>query len=623
MRWRTVVLGLALCASACALEPSAPGFEDGGSSSTSDAPVGVSDAAPAPCAFDVDGDGTIDRRCGGQDCDDRSSDIHPGSAERCGNGRDDDCDDLVDEEGCTPPDRPSCGRPLVARESGSYRLTPSPGAGALDCSSAFTAALQLEITEPRSVRVDAASLGGADLSVALRASCEGPPSSCFESSDLSGGVPLARGSVPRLSPGTYFLTASATTEDDVIVSLTLEAPAASGGTSCADPVVLSGSTAVLASLSGRTNFAMVMCASGEADVDMVFRVDLSATSDVEARVVSAGEDSNQLALELRSDCTASSSAISCGSARLGGAPSRLRARALAPGSYYLVVSGPATATFDFDLTIQPPTTAPPADRCENRGTLESGTAVRGSLVGTTREFLETCSAETRFDAVHEFGSTSRVEHVLELDVDVGWALLDVLARCAADGESLVACGGALVQFFDHERRRIVYRLTRTLDPGRRFAVVSALYPSDYTLTWHTQEPVTALALAGAESCGDAGIIPPTGGRYRVQLERDDHTFEPAPSLGCAPPPTAGPDRVLQLQLTERSRVTALLETTSETTERFEVGLFQGTCEAASRMPCLVGSRSWRRVLEPGTYFLVLEADAPAEFLLTVEIEEVS
>lgn len=67
--------------------------------------IEVSPAEPVP--VDSDGDGHASRATGGDDCDDGDRDVHPGAAERCGDGRDSNCD------GADPPCPPveDLGRP--------------------------------------------------------------------------------------------------------------------------------------------------------------------------------------------------------------------------------------------------------------------------------------------------------------------------------------------------------------------------------------------------------------------------------------------------------------------------------------------------------------------------------
>lgn len=69
-----------------------------------DGAVDEEDSECDPDCVDADGDGYCSVESGGTDCDDRRAGVHPGATEVCDNGRDDDCDGLVDECGCTDAD---------------------------------------------------------------------------------------------------------------------------------------------------------------------------------------------------------------------------------------------------------------------------------------------------------------------------------------------------------------------------------------------------------------------------------------------------------------------------------------------------------------------------------------
>ncbi len=56
---------------------------------------GLADCADPDCTGDADGDGYIAAPCG-TDCDDTDPAVHPGAAEVCGNGKDDECDGAAD-----------------------------------------------------------------------------------------------------------------------------------------------------------------------------------------------------------------------------------------------------------------------------------------------------------------------------------------------------------------------------------------------------------------------------------------------------------------------------------------------------------------------------------------------
>ncbi len=80
-----------------------------------------------PGCPDADGDGYQDEACGGTDCNDAEPAIHPGAAETCDNGIDDDCDGLADgaDPDCAaPPWAAAVPARTVAGSSGSG---PEPG----------------------------------------------------------------------------------------------------------------------------------------------------------------------------------------------------------------------------------------------------------------------------------------------------------------------------------------------------------------------------------------------------------------------------------------------------------------------------------------------------------------
>ena len=78
----------------CAYEANAGPCDDGDPCTMNDTCTSYWRCVGDP--LDEDGDAYISDACGGEDCDDADPEVHPGAAEACANGIDDDCDGQVD-----------------------------------------------------------------------------------------------------------------------------------------------------------------------------------------------------------------------------------------------------------------------------------------------------------------------------------------------------------------------------------------------------------------------------------------------------------------------------------------------------------------------------------------------
>lgn len=72
---------------------------------------------------DADGDGDPPIQCNGTDCNDFDPLVSGKASEICGNGVDDDCDGVVDEDDCVMPSNDRCGDALEIGAPGSYTVS--------------------------------------------------------------------------------------------------------------------------------------------------------------------------------------------------------------------------------------------------------------------------------------------------------------------------------------------------------------------------------------------------------------------------------------------------------------------------------------------------------------------
>ncbi|MCC6747899.1 MAG: SUMF1/EgtB/PvdO family nonheme iron enzyme [Deltaproteobacteria bacterium] len=127
----SITFSLGLCAAVGALWAFAPTPRAGEKPGAARArAASAAPGAAASCASDQDGDGYGPGCAKGPDCNDRDAAVHPGRPEQC-NGRDDNCDTLVDE-GLASCAAPTIDRRSVSVPAGAFLMGSPAGVGAPD-----------------------------------------------------------------------------------------------------------------------------------------------------------------------------------------------------------------------------------------------------------------------------------------------------------------------------------------------------------------------------------------------------------------------------------------------------------------------------------------------------------
>ncbi|HEV8244587.1 MAG TPA: putative metal-binding motif-containing protein [Polyangiaceae bacterium] len=497
---------------------------------------------------DADGDGDPVWNCSGGDCDDTDPSISSSAPERCGNGKDDDCDGEIDETDCVRPAYDVCLDALVVTASGSY---PLPLAGSawdypLGCQNSdevwHDVVLAVVVPDGDPLDVDiTATAAGSDLSLGSADQCGSAASEneCSPGYEAPDGSSVARLRLYGLAPGPHTVYVAATAEVDVAANVRFEpasSPAANETCGTAEPLEPDQHHAL--SLVGLSEDLSTACAAKVGE--LVYDFELSEPADVTLRAVSL-DDFGIPVLSLRSSaCTGKAAELTCRHA----SPSELYARALPAGKYYVAVS--ADAPIDLDLVLEQgaPSDALPGEGCSNADALGQGTtnvdftgrvdAVQsGCLVGAT-------------DASYELslGERSDVLLVARLsDADVGSVLLSQPA-CASVSDQL-ACAAS-----DETPLRVA---AQGLESGSYRVVVESAGSKPIALDAFSRPATAATYVAFADDCASPLQIPASGGLFAGNSSGQFADFEAGCDVGGGPPGGA-PDQLLRLDLTSKRRV---------------------------------------------------------------------
>lgn len=546
------------------------------------------------CVFeprDLDGDGYRDARCGGEDCDDdprTGRTINPGAEEVCENGRDDDCDgarDFYDAE-CNPTND-DCATARVLPGPGTFNaatrgLTSRTTLGCASASTAADAFFRFTLAEPRDVWITAT--GTTTLNVALRAGANcasGPEVACVVGSPAT----VLRRSLPAGEHVIVVETASATVFD---LTLRFEPPTTVPPVDRCDGATVDISAGgVFSGLFAETSDDYVLSCSSTPRGDAAYRLVLDAPKDVVLEATTSGGGSPATNLALVRACGDRESTLRC---QAGGRPARLVQRALPAGVYYVLVeSSSATAsTWSLTVSVTDPAPRPPGDACGTAIDITDGPGT-ASLGTAERDVTTTCGGTSTFlrDLVFTFTLPSTRDVTLTTN-GAGFHAAALATECGVLASELRCRQTSSPQV----------QSWRSLPAGTYYAIVdTTLSTGDVTASITTSAPTP---IPPNDRCEGAIALAGSIARRDTLLGFEDDVS------GCS---GSNPDAFYEITLATRREILVSVRPADDRTHSHTLSLREG-CAAATNLVCDTGNPAViNRVLDPGTYVLVVEAGA--------------
>ncbi|MFI5307910.1 MAG: hypothetical protein ACHQ53_11180 [Polyangiales bacterium] len=561
---------------------------------------------------DFDGDGEADWHCpGGTDCDDFDPNRGSLRPEICGNGIDDDCDDLTDEADCSSAAHDRCDDALDVSAGGKFAVNIAGAVAdyAISCGDAGApdVAFSFTLTESRDVELIASGVlsDGSDetAAVALRDRCEdvGTERKC------SRGFP-AQLRMRALAPGTYFAIVSSQQSMQVVLQVSFMPPSAPPtNTTCDAPLDISAGGRFEGNFVDAGDDEQLACGfAGAEDLAYVFTTDAPHDVELSATSLSGG----RMSFAVRSVCHDDMTTLRC----VSDDPARARLYQLPAGTYYVVLEGPPSREVDFSLEVAfvDPSAPPPGDGCSNPLELPLGMSVPGTLAN--RQDLLAVSCGCGKGQAQSPGGCNQfladvVYHVIAdrptdfgVRVDGGSALMvyDFRSTCDAQDTQLACGDGAMVN------GRI-----RNLAPGDYYLVLEspspANDPASFTVEVDRLPRTVPVAVQGNETCATAYDVPSDGGLFSGDTLGMLDDYQASCGSGAH-----SPDAVYHLTLNSRSRVTASLEASFDTVLYRFTGTSADACQSKMEAACNDDgaqgntNSSLSETLQAGSYYYVVD-----------------
>lgn len=569
---------------------------------------------------DADGDGDPDIHCGGGDCDDNDPTVSSLHDEICANGKDDNCNGIIDEDDCVLPAHDNCDGPLLLEGPGSYLLS-TTGAShdySLSCTPSLpgvrdiVASFDIPEGPPRDVDIVARAPAG-EIAIGVTEVCGRADAEIGCAGAAKGAdAALARMRLRELGPGNYPLYLFADRSVEITLDLSfLDASPKPENETCGRARPLAPSTQERVQIFDITRDLGSACDSEEGD--LVYSFTLEEPSDVYIRASSIDGLGKPIVSLRDENCALPEDEISC----RRGEPLVLFERGLAAGTYYLAVSATAPTELWLTLELSPPTEPPQDESCEGAPTIEHNRTIPVSLASHVDDIQLGCS--TGFvDAAYrlDISEESDVLLVQRFSQQDSGAVQLALPACASP-DDLLACGTS--------GQSPARASIRKLPAGEYRAIVESMLGGDSTLTAFVRPYTPPTLIAFADDCGEAVAIPPEGGFFQGNTANASARFPAGCDYGAGSP-NGAPEQLLRLDLDERKRVVFDMKGSAYPTL---LNIRKGPSCPGVEMPnsCSVGhtaSRSYLDlVLEAGTYWIQVDgyAGASGPWFLDIRVVE--
>jgi hypothetical protein len=295
-----------------------------------------------------------------------------------------------------------------------------------------------------------------------------------------------------------------------------------------------------------------------------------------------------VALAVQRTCGDPTSEMACNSGD-GAQTTRTRARNVAPGTYYAVVTTQNPAAVELQVFLLTPTPAPTDVDCASATPVMADTPVAVSLVDPPTDVASACMSPTgKLTYSLALAQTQDVRIFASVVRGTGSPVLGLRAPACTSATDEIECGTL--------SGNSLY--ARALSAGTYVITVGASSPVDLTFVVEVSPPT---ATPPDQTCASPPAITPNGSMV-FDLASHEHAIQD----GCG----TGPDAAYDLSLAVASDV--LLVERVPQTESGAVSLDTPTCDTASQLACTSYgggvARAGKRNVPAGDYRVVVSDD---------------